>query len=215
MTRRVGIADGTADEATESRKFTLIDALVLIAALAIAFYPIRDYLDFVADAHFLYSLGPHWTVISIWRDGTLLSGLLAPLAVSLSLAVWVLRLKQPRPNWRRVFRQPGMVACTATIVETTIFLVKAVLSQYYLQVSAGYVAPLHRLWISRLPWNGEVVAIAWLVLWLSGSWRPEASWIDRAGRVLGVYWIISGVFFDYLQRFLDRTAKHRTHAPPR
>jgi hypothetical protein len=132
-----------------SRQFTLIDALVLMAALAIAFYPIRDYLDFIDSRHTVLSLGPVWTFVSIWRAGTLLSGMLAPLGVSLSLALW----------------------------------------------------PLYGLWIIRLPWNGEVVAIAWLILWLSGSWRPEATWIDRAGQALGIYWIISGMFFDYLQRF--------------
>jgi hypothetical protein len=184
-----------------SRKFTLIDVLVLIAALAIAFYPIREYLDYIQDRHFLLSPGRGWTFISIWALGALVSGVLAPLAVSLSLALWVLRLRQPRPNWRRVFRQPGMVACTATVTETAVFLLKAVLSEYYVYRSKGFTPPLQGFWIARLPWNGEVVAIAWLVLWLSGSWRPEASWIDRAGRALGVYWIISGVFFDYLQRF--------------
>jgi hypothetical protein len=184
-----------------SRKFTLIDALVLIAALAIAFYPIRDYLDFIEQRRIIQSLGRAWTFVSIWRAGTLISGTLAPLGVSLSLALWVLRLRQPRPYWRRVFRQPGMVACTATVAETTIFLLKVLLSEYYLQRTSGFMPPLYGLWIVRLPWNGEIVAIAWLVLWLSGSWRPEASWIDRAGRALGVYWIISGVFFDYLQRF--------------
>lgn len=182
------------------RKFTLIDALVLMAALAIAFYPIRDYLDFIDRRHTVLSLGPVWTFVSIWRAGTLLSGMLAPLGVSLSLALWVLRLRQPRPNLARLFRQPGMIACTATVAETSIFLLKVLLSEYYLQRTTGFMPPLYGLWIVRLPWNGEVVAIAWLVLWLSGSWRPEATWIDRAGRALGIYWIISGIFFDYVQR---------------
>ena len=202
MTRRVGTAHRVGPmQAAVSRKFTLIDAMVLIAALAISFYPIRDYLDFIEQRHVLRSLGFDWSIVSIWRAGTLLSGLMAPLGIAVSLAIWVLRMRQPRPDWRRLFRQPGMVACTATVAETIIFLLKVVLSEYYLWRTTGFLPPLYALWIVRLPWNGEVVAIAWLVLWLSGSWRPEPSWIDRAGRVVGVYWIISGVFFNYLQRY--------------
>ena len=34
-------------------------------------------------------------------------------------------------------------------------------------------------------------------LWLSGAWRPEPSWIDRAGRALGIYWILISVFFGW------------------
>ena len=33
---------------------------------------------------------------------------------------------------------------------------------------------------------GIAVAIAWIGLAVSGGWRPEASWIDRAGRLVGL-----------------------------
>jgi hypothetical protein len=36
---------------------------------------------------------------------------------------------------------------------------------------------------------GYAVAATWLVLATSGRWRPEKSWIDRLGRVLGIVWI--------------------------
>jgi hypothetical protein len=36
---------------------------------------------------------------------------------------------------------------------------------------------------------GCTVAAIWLLLVLSGRWRPERSWIDRLGRLLGVVWI--------------------------
>jgi len=34
------------------------------------------------------------------------------------------------------------------------------------------------------------VAGAWLILMLAGWWRPEPSWIDRLGRVLGLFWVV-------------------------
>jgi hypothetical protein len=40
---------------------------------------------------------------------------------------------------------------------------------------------------------GYAVAAVWLMLALSGLWRPERSWIDRLGRFLGVVWIACAV----------------------
>jgi hypothetical protein len=39
---------------------------------------------------------------------------------------------------------------------------------------------------------GWAVAVSWLTLALVGRWRPEASWVDRWGRVLGFTWIAIG-----------------------
>jgi hypothetical protein len=36
---------------------------------------------------------------------------------------------------------------------------------------------------------GMAVASTWLALRLGGWWHPAPTWIDRAGRVLGWYWI--------------------------
>ena len=36
---------------------------------------------------------------------------------------------------------------------------------------------------------GTAIAASWILLLVSGQWRPERSWIDRAGRVLGWFWI--------------------------
>jgi hypothetical protein len=39
------------------------------------------------------------------------------------------------------------------------------------------------------PGVGIAVIVAWSVLWANRRWRPEPSWIDRTGRLLGVYWV--------------------------
>jgi len=183
------------------RKFTLVDAMVLVAAIGVAFVLIREYLESLPFRRILLLVAHDPALSWLWRLGTVLSGILAPLAVSLSLALWILRFREPRPDLHRVFRQPGMVACSATVIETSVFVLKVLFSEYYV-VRKGWMMPqLNQLWIIRLPWNGEVVAVAWILLWLSGRWRSEPSWIDRAGRVLGVYWVVSGVFFDYVLRY--------------
>jgi hypothetical protein len=185
-----------------ARKFTVFDAMLLIAVTAVSLVLIRDYVHFLDGRRITWLLPRDWRLASMWRWATVWSGVLAPLAVSLSLAMWLLRLRKPRSKLRRLFRQPGMFATSAVVIDTSLFLVKALFSQYYLySTSTTPVLANFLLWIMRLPWNGEVVAVAWLLLWASGSWRNEPSWIDRAGRALGVYWIASGVFFDYLFRY--------------
>jgi hypothetical protein len=42
---------------------------------------------------------------------------------------------------------------------------------------------------------GITVSAVWIVLWLIGAWRPEPSWIDRAGRVVGIYWVANSLLF--------------------
>jgi hypothetical protein len=42
------------------------------------------------------------------------------------------------------------------------------------------------------------VIVAWTMLWTSGRWRPERSWLDRAGRLLGWYWIGLGILVGVL-----------------
>jgi hypothetical protein len=44
---------------------------------------------------------------------------------------------------------------------------------------------------------GPAVAAVWLFLALSGRWRPERSWIDRLGRLLGATWIVISLLAIY------------------
>ncbi len=41
---------------------------------------------------------------------------------------------------------------------------------------------------------GLVVAGAWLTLRCAGAWRPEPTWVDRAGRTLGILWLLATFF---------------------
>lgn len=46
---------------------------------------------------------------------------------------------------------------------------------------------------------GAAVLGAWSLMAASGRWKTQPSWIDRAGRVLGLVWI--GLFLIYLYGF--------------
>jgi len=36
---------------------------------------------------------------------------------------------------------------------------------------------------------GLSVLVAWTNLWLTGRWRRDPTFFDRAGRVMGIYWV--------------------------
>ena len=38
--------------------------------------------------------------------------------------------------------------------------------------------------------NGYAVAAAWLTLMIGRRWRPEPSWVDRSGRLIGSFWLL-------------------------
>ncbi len=44
----------------------------------------------------------------------------------------------------------------------------------------------------------DAVLAVWLVLWLARVWRSEASWVDRAGRALGIFGVVYGLLFSWI-----------------
>jgi hypothetical protein len=176
------------------RRFTLIDAIVLIAATAIALVPIRYILG---DFQFPETRTPGDLV----ERGAELSVILEPLAMMLSLALWLLRLRRPRPRLRRIFRQPGTAAGTTIIVCTL-----GVLCMFLTIVLMNYITTRSRRFVIIDGVSGELesffvllsfagfpVSCVWIALRLAGVWRAEPSWIDRTGRVLGIYWVLNSV----------------------
>lgn len=122
-----------------------------------------------------------------------------PFTCAWSCTLIALRLRAPRPPARRLWRQPGLVACVAA----TIGLAWAALG-------LGAVLAVDRLFSDRLgskpqvwlfhflveelfPYIGLAVAVAWIVLALTRQWTRPADWIDRFGRLLGGYWIVVGL----------------------
>jgi hypothetical protein len=61
---------------------------------------------------------------------------------------------------------------------------------------------MHVLLPACHPISVAVIAV-WAILFLSGRGRPEASWIDRTGRALGICWIAVAFLFWFSRYFLD------------
>jgi hypothetical protein len=187
---------------TEQRRLTLLDLVILITATAIGL----SLVQFGWPRKF----GGAW--IFIWPVSSSGGGYpsktwVLPVAKRAApflpcLAAWtggflVMRLRSPCPRGRRLLRQPGLVAAVAALSTLTIEWILLTSSAWY-DGRFRFMSPLR---INDFVANGVVllahhagwaVIVAWLTLALAGRWRPEPSWIDRFGRVLGCMWIAIG-----------------------
>jgi hypothetical protein len=103
------------------------------------------------------------------------------------------RLREP--SWR-LMRKPGLLACLMALVATLISL-SIRTAAMRIEESRGF-APLPgsssysmlvRVSQSSLSGGGAIL-FGWTTLLVTGAWRPSPDWIDRAGRLLGLAWIM-------------------------
>jgi hypothetical protein len=188
------------DRVLSRSQFTVLDELVLIIPLAAAIVVARAFLTYE------YPLGPHRSQDLVWRAldwvSIVLLGLAPRFAAMGMVALLILRLRRPRPSWRKLARQPGTVACaaaTAALLTGTVF----VLARYVSAINPIGSNPFSSIpthMPNDLAWGThdwpiiearipQAVVSAWVTLALCGTARAEPSWIDRTGRVFGSYWV--------------------------
>ncbi len=174
------------------RRFNLADAVILIAALAVcsamlkasgwfARFPtmVASCCDATLQLCHLrawqYGATTHARLLRlVVRDAAeVLLGPVFFLLVPLAPALLLIRLRQPRPPLKQIVRQP-------------VFGVFAVLISGILVLSA-----LNGVEVEGTL-TGLVITFSAAMLWVVTGlplWRPEPSWVDRAGRGAGVGWI--------------------------
>jgi hypothetical protein len=184
------------------RRLTLRDLILMVAAAALALGGFQFAVTHVFPGWLDYTRWPGWiarpsprVVLYMLSDAT---APLIALAGAWTGLLLVLRALPPRPSWRRASRQPGIAACAA-----------ALLAMLWVALAAGVMFAIlslfpawryDRLWFVQnlfaahvFPLVGLAVAATWLHLVISRRWTRPADWIDRAGRVVGILWIVIGL----------------------
>jgi hypothetical protein len=188
------------------RRFTLADAMVLVAATAAGIAIAREGQRSLTTILLFVDGGPRVDfferlkrVLSPLARGTVVWG---PVLTCWALALLALRLRRPRPIRRRLFAPPGVAACFIAMVlvgfGTAESAWKSCMSPDF-DVIGGYVihaAPRAPELVRALQGGstsatvGFGVAALWIWMAISSRWRSEPHWIDRAGRILGVTWLV-------------------------
>jgi hypothetical protein len=181
----------------EPRRLRLVDAMILIAVVALVLVMTRSYLRCFSVLSQLISNEPSNVRVMGTREWLYAC---VPTVVVLSAGIWPLRFTHPVRRYRRTARRPGLTVSYAAWVALAFALMRSVFdlrtplgSTHFPDV--GVLGPgdiLVLRVVSMKDFIGPAVAVTWLLLWLGGGWRAEPAWIDRLGRLLGVFWIALG-----------------------
>jgi hypothetical protein len=169
--------------APPSRRFTIADGMVIVVAAAVAVLLARDYYESLFVVHKRASAER-----LVWA----IQGMTTCIASPCMLALIPIRLRRPRPPYRRLVRQPGFAACSAIAALLVLGSLECMTLLLFRDVSKAWGTwPFQQLWhIAAVGRGPFAVAGAWLLLAISGRWRPEASWVDRLGCALGLVWVV-------------------------
>jgi hypothetical protein len=179
------------------RRLTVLDCVTLLAALAIGFATVRLHFEWLKGTKGGAPDPTTWAVVRLMLMST---------ALCCSLALAGLWLRRPRAPWRELGRKPGFVTGVAAIVEvffqTLTFLDHRIAPHRWstIPASIGY-ARNYFLSAGNPLLIAPLIVVSWATLALSGRWSPDRSWLDRAGRGLGVFWI-GWAFVEHVLRWV-------------
>jgi hypothetical protein len=117
----------------------------------------------------------------------------ACLMVALGLVLIPLQSRRPLPRPRDALLEPGVAASYASAMAVVVSTILNFMHSLVMAGSPTRIAPLELFnSVSHnartfIPW---AVVGAWLTLSAMGHWRPAASWIERTGRAVGLYWCL-------------------------
>jgi hypothetical protein len=176
--------------------------MVLVAATAASFAIYRQTMS--APGSFT-TFGGRWEPwVFYWMHMVVAFPAMWSLAV-VAIVAFDRRVASPR----RRFRSAGVVACCASAIATT--TATLISSTFYLLHALEEIGTIPRIFshprgshglppFAGVPieeFIGAAVLGAWSALAATRRWRAEPTWIDRAGRALGAFWIVLFLLYIY------------------
>ncbi len=135
--------------------------------------------------------------------------------VSWSVALTALGLIRSGVPLRRLLARPGYVVCFAVTLEAFVWLGLIILGfgfRIFYRLPSFWGEDIRALTLRESSTTAYLIMIWWTLLAFSRRWRPSRGWIDRAGRIIGVIWIVSIVLHLAVDYGFDVENDHRTMA---
>ena len=205
MAIRVRLTQGKRTEKSLlGRRLNTIDAVILVAAIAVGIAVGRTYYLRSMEVHLTrnsskLALVAHGNA-GVWVADVV--GSASPFLLSATLAILILRLRRLCPGLRVAFRQPGNIAFAVVMLVFVVYLV-VILSYYALLYATSRLVLREDFdlsdwgavsWVEEFDETaekaGEAVAAVWLTLALVGACRYDGDWIDRLGCLFAFCWIL-------------------------
>lgn len=165
--------------AAKSRPVHLADIMLLVAATALGLVGTR-----------LCYLQMRQIQTDLFHPENLVV-LASPTMAAVSLALLISECTLRRRKFSDLSRCPGFAANGVTaLVMALMFVHRLALNPHTLRGFRIITLFDYGFFWPATSEVGEGVLVCWITLACTGCWRPEPTWIDRTGRVLGVVWII-------------------------
>jgi hypothetical protein len=192
-----------ANPAAKGRRFRILDAMILVAATAIGFaaseWLSRETNGYLSFWGFFQGVWGYYSestaevgVAQFVYPCSMVAYLMSPIVAMLTLALIPIRLFSPRPRWRRIASQPGMIAACAAglalvgigLLISGVALAAGIEDAGRWMLESSFFLPM---------FLGMAVVTSWMTLLFGRRWRAERSWVDRFGRAIGCYWVVTGL----------------------
>jgi hypothetical protein len=167
-------------------RFTLADAMILVAATTPGLILIR-----IAVGFGLFTFPPPQKNPPgrEFLENLSLGG--SCVLLSLSLAVLILTARRARGELRHASEGPGFVAClvvlAASVLPLAYFAREVMESHGFIE---NITTPYSNMFARLADGAGLMIMGAWLALAMVGRWRPQPTWTDRLGCVVGACWVL-------------------------
>jgi hypothetical protein len=172
---------------------TLLDQMIALVAIAAALALYRS---------------SHAPPLAQWGDRWLFGSLIfvAELLATTSLALLTIRLTTLPREGRVLLHQPGFtapaIASSMTVVFAAVFLAMGP------SAHTGFYPLCEVFPLLRWLFAGVAVGAGWVLQAWFACWHPERTWLDRAGRAIGVLWLL-GPGLAFLMLLVERFQRVR------
>jgi hypothetical protein len=163
------------------RRFTVRDAMIIVAAAAVGGLGYRANDAIMVERGYVWGSGgaiEGWVILG----GPGLAALTAGLAVA--------RLLSPHPPRIDLFRQPGFAAVCVALALTARRFAEAMLADWLVRYDDWFLSVE---WPKAIQEASLGILTAWSVLALAGCLRAERGWIDRGSRAVALLWVLAGI----------------------